>query len=62
MFYIDELESNKEILWNVYGQYIVENLIRNKQDNILIPMPNEKGDIEYLKNKYKLKEVIIGNE
>lgn len=56
MFYEDKKTSNKEVLWNVFGKYIIENM-RNKVDKIILPIPCESGEYDYLNVKYTLKEV-----
>lgn len=61
MFYVDKHESNKEVLWSIYGDYIFKN-VKNKFNSVTIPVPNEEGNIEYLNKKYKLKEVVFADE
>lgn len=56
LFYVDQPNSNKDVLWNVYGSYIFENVKKNTS-SFFIPVKSEDGEIEYLNNKYKLKEV-----
>ena len=59
IFYCEYKNSNKDILWNSFGEYIFNN-IKNKNDKpILFPVPSDKGNIIYLNKKYKLKKVII---
>jgi hypothetical protein len=57
MFYVDQPNSNKEILWNLFGDCLFENVKRNSDGTFSIPIPDEKGEIVYLNNKYSLKEV-----
>lgn len=57
MFYIDQPNSNKEILWNLFGDCLFDNIKRNSDGIFSIPIPDEKGEIVYLNNKYSLKEV-----
>ncbi|MGG3890357.1 RNA dependent RNA polymerase [Metabacillus fastidiosus] len=61
MFYIDKLESNKDVLWRVYGRYIIDNL-KSKINKITLPIPSDDGDYDYLNMKYKLIEVDLINE
>jgi hypothetical protein len=61
MFYVERSESNKEILWTVYGEYIFEN-VKSKFEKVTIPYPDENGTIEYLNQKFSLKEVSLDNE
>ena len=59
IFYCEYKNSNKDILWNSFGEYIFNN-VKNKNDKpILFPISNNKGNIIYLNKKYKLKRVII---
>lgn len=56
LFYIDSPTANKDLLWNVCGNQIVEN-IKSKIDSYTIPISDENGDLEYLNNKYSLQKV-----
>lgn len=58
LFYIDQPNSNKDLLWNVYGAVVFENVKRNS-DNFKIPVKDESGEIVYLNEKYTLKEVVL---
>ncbi len=60
LFYVDKPDSNKEVLWNAFGEYVFEN-VKSKVDSFLLPVPNENGEIEYLNKKYTLKEVVLHN-
>ena len=57
--YLEDNGKNKAFAWNVFGSYLINNLIKNSKGKckITIPMKDEDGDIEYLFNKYSLKEV-----
>ena len=57
--YLEDNGKNKAFAWNVFGSYLINNLIKNSKGKykITIPMKDENGDIEYLFNKYSLKEV-----
>jgi len=59
IFYVEFPSANKDLLWNTYGKYIYDNLKSKNQNPVLFPFPNKKGDIEYLNQKFLLKEVII---
>jgi hypothetical protein len=58
IFYFRNKGLNKETLWKIYGNYIVDNLI-NKNDKIALPFHDENGEIEYLNKKYTLREVLL---
>lgn len=61
MFYVDKAESNKDLLWSIYGNYIVKN-IKGKFNKITLPVPCSTGEFSYLDTKYTLKEVELINE
>ena len=50
---------NKDFLWNICEDGLIKNIMRNKQDIILIPVKNKNGYIEYLSEKYNVVEVNI---
>lgn len=49
-----------EFPWRVFPEGIMENIIKNSSDPIMIPFPDDSGDIEYLWQKYKYVEVPLG--
>lgn len=57
LFYVDQPNSNKEILWSLFGNCLFDNVKQNTEGVFSIPIPEEKGEIVYLNNKYSLKEV-----
>jgi hypothetical protein len=57
LFYEDQPNSNKEILWSMFGDCLFDNVKRNSNDTFLIPIQDYEGEIVYLNNKYSLKEV-----
>lgn len=57
--YITHPNDNKNFLWNVFGDDLLENIYLNRQDDISVPFLDENGDIEYLGNKYKMKKINI---
>lgn len=56
-FYINNANSNKDILWSTYGKYIFNNIKRNTKGITKFPIPSDNGDIIYMGKKYELKEV-----
>jgi hypothetical protein len=56
MFYEEKSDSNKDVLWKVYGDVIFENVKRNYKV-ITLPIPSEEGEFDYLNMKYTLREV-----
>ena len=59
IFYKENKSINKDLLWNTFGKYILDNIIMKNKDPILFPIPSDDGNIEYLNKKYRLEEVII---
>jgi hypothetical protein len=57
MFYVEQPNSNKELLWKIFGKNLYKNIKTNSNNTILIPVSDENGDINYLNNIYSLKEV-----
>lgn len=60
IFYIDFPSYNKDILWNMFGNDIVENVIHNSGTQIQYPIESIDGDILYLGKKYKVVTCDIG--
>lgn len=58
-FYKNNLNTNKDILWNTYGKYIFYNVKTNTNKPYLFPFLDENGDIVYLNKKYSLKGIEI---
>lgn len=58
-YYIEKNKSNKDILWNLYGDIIFKNVLTNTKEPILFPFYDENGNIEYMNKKYTWKEVDI---
>jgi hypothetical protein len=57
IFYIEFSSSNKDILWNIYGKYIYQNVKNKNCETVYFPINDECGDIEYLDKRYSLQEV-----
>lgn len=57
--YLENNGKYKSFAWNVFGSYLVDNLLKNSKDKcrITIPMRDDNGDIKYLFNNYSLREV-----
>lgn len=62
IFYCKYPSDNKDLLWNVYGDIIFENVKSKNNKKILFPLPDSDGNIEYLHDKFSLKEVELHNE
>ena len=59
IFYCENPSSNKDILWNCYGEVIFNNIKKKNNSPVLFPLPDPDGDIIYLNQKYALKEVEV---
>lgn len=59
IFYHENPSSNKDLLWNCYGETIFENIKRKNKKPIMFPLPDPDGDIVYLNHNYSLKEVEV---
>jgi len=58
--YVSLESDNKEFVWAILGQGVVDNLINNfKNKKIEIPFLDENGDIEYLGKRYSRREIKI---
>lgn len=57
-FYSENQQSNKDLLWNIYGDEIVDNL-KLKNEQIDVPILNEDGDIKYLDKTYSIERIDV---
>lgn len=57
LFYVKHPSLNKDILWELYGENLFTNVLKNTQESIFFPMPKIDGEIEYLRGRYDLEEV-----
>lgn len=55
-FYRDNPQKSRDILWGVFGNYLVKNITG---DTVSIPLPREDGEIEYLGERYSETEIEI---
>lgn len=58
-YYVERLNSDKDVLWETFGKYIFNNIKKNTSTKITFPFPCLDGDIEYLGKKYQSKEMSI---
>ena len=56
-FYIEKNTLNKDILWDLYGDIICQNVKNNSTNPIMFPLPDENGDILYMGKTYSYKEI-----
>ena len=59
IFYVEHVADNKALLWNAYGDIILENLKDKNKNPIFFPFLDPEGNIEYLNHKFSLKEVVL---
>lgn len=59
--YIQKYHQSKSFAWNVFGSCLINNLIKNSNHAITVPMRDDSGDIKYLFNNYALKEVELND-
>ena len=53
-------KDNKSFAWNVFGEGISLNTKKNRQDQIFVPISDEKhGTIEYLGERYSMIELVL---
>ncbi len=53
-FYRDNPGKSRDLLWSVFGKYIINNI---KRETVYLPMPDDNGKIEYLGKKYSIVEL-----
>ena len=51
--------DNKAFAWGVFGEGIIENVKKNKQEKIQVPFADQSGDIVYLGNRYSLYDLDV---
>lgn len=56
LFYVDKPSLNKNILWELYGKQIYEN-IRSKVNVCYFPKKNSLGSMEFLYENYSIEKV-----
>jgi hypothetical protein len=54
--------DSKTFVWSVFGESVIKNIEKNKQDHIYIPFQDDGGTINFLGKNYSLKEIIINKE
>jgi hypothetical protein len=57
-FYSENQQINKNLLWDIYGKEIVDNL-KLKNEQIDVPLLDENGDINYLDKTYSVKRIDV---
>jgi len=52
-------KDNKTFVWNIFGEGIIDNLKKNRQEKVLVPFRDDDGDILYLDSYYSMKEIDV---
>ena len=55
VFYSDN--NSKNLLWELFGEQIIKNLIANGYDKLRFPIKDEEGDITFKGIKFRMEEV-----
>ncbi|MBE7896247.1 hypothetical protein G7L40_19895 [Paenibacillus polymyxa] len=55
--YSDKPKMKKNLLWELYGNILFNNVKRKSKNIVYFPFPSAHGNIEYLNKKYELREV-----
>jgi hypothetical protein len=55
--YISVESDNKQFVWQIFGDGVVKNINKNRQEKIMAPFYDENGDIEYLGTKFSMFEI-----
>ena len=50
-------KNSKDLLWDMFGEQIIKNLIANGYDKLRFPTKNEDGDIIFKGIKFRMEEV-----
>ncbi len=62
LFYFDLKNSNKNFIWEIFGEKIVENLLYKSKNIISVPYPDSSGSIDYLWKKYNIKNIDLSKK
>lgn len=54
--------SSKKFVWDICGDTIIQNLLRNNGNTISAPVLDTDGDIEYCGKRYKVISKVVGEE
>lgn len=58
MFYVDDQKNNKNILWVLYGEQVVEN-IKSNIHSYKVPVKSDDGELKYLNERYTIERVFV---
>ena len=54
--------KNNTFVWDVMGEQIYQNVLKNSNNKLSIPIKDENGDIEFYGERFALCEKVIGGE
>lgn len=54
--------SSKKFVWDICGEMIIQNLLRNNGNVISAPVLDSNGDVEYCGKRYKVISKVIGED
>ena len=60
--YVIHPTDNKNFVWQIFGNEIIENIILNKQEFCSVPFRDKGGTIDYLGDKYSMFNIEINND
>lgn len=55
--YEDKPNDNKNFLWHIFGEGVVLNVMKNRQDTITVPLISSDGNIEYFGETFKNQQI-----
>lgn len=55
--YVEKNNLSKDILWNLYGDIIVQTISNRAQGKVALPLKNEHGKLQYLGEYYDFKVI-----
>ena len=58
LFYVDKPSYNKNILWQIAGKQIYQNVL-NKTKSYYFPQKNENGNLKFLQENYSIERVVV---
>jgi len=55
--YIDYPHDTKQFVWQIFGEGVVGNVMKHRQETLVAPFLDASGDIEYLGSYFKLQPI-----
>lgn len=52
-------KTNKDFTWKVCKEGLIQNIKENNGNKVIVPILDDKGEIEYLGHRYSRKEVLV---